>query len=253
MNLRHQPTVLLSLMLLAALAGCDRPAKEYHFGGTVKTVFSYNSRAQLHGVIRHYDQLGKLWKEETWENGKKNGPARILGAQGQTLSQVRFADDRMQGVYRAYYDGGELRAECFYDRGVLHGPFKKYYRSGVLESEATYAHGAKNGPETLYYPGGGPQLSAYYNAGDLDCPVIEFYESGAVRSVQSYRDNRLDGVSKEYFESGRLKSEMLFGRGKNLVTIEYDESGAVVSTTENKKDFNFLKKTKPRMPSYYWH
>ena len=112
--------------------------------------------------------------------------------------------------------------------------------------------GVKDGPETLYYRNGNPKLSAYYTAGVLHCPIIEFHESGAVRSVQNYRNDKTDGVSKEYFESGKLKTEMLFSKGRNVITIEYDEAGAVVSTTENKKDFLFLKKMQRQMPSFHW-
>ena len=248
-----EQTLLFCLLLLTALTACDRPEKEYHFGGKVKTVFSYNSQGQLHGIIKHYDELTKLWKEETWKNGKKQGPTFTYGDKGQINSEVQFVDGQEQGLYKGYYDSGVLRTECTYDKGVLDGPVNKYYKNGVVESEVTYVHSAKNGPETLYYPGGTPKLSAYYTAGVLHCPIIEFYESGAVRSVQSYRNDKIDGVSKEYFESGKIKTEMLFSKGRNVITIEYDEAGAVTSTTENKKDFLFLKKIQRQMPSFHWN
>jgi antitoxin component YwqK of YwqJK toxin-antitoxin module len=96
------------------------------------------------------------------------------------------------------------------------------------------------------------QKSAYYTAGELQCPVIEFYESGAVRLVQSYRNNRTNGIAKEYFENGRLKAEILYRRGDAIASIQYDDSGKIISSTEEKKDFDFLEHIPQLEPLLEW-
>jgi antitoxin component YwqK of YwqJK toxin-antitoxin module len=110
----------------------------------------------------------------------------------------------------------------------------------------------KEGPETLYYKSGMPKRSAYYSEGLLQCTVIEFYESGAVRLVENYRNGKKNGISKEYFESGQLKAQRLYRRGEPAASIEYDESGRVIGSTEEKKDFDFLRSIPRLEPLLEW-
>ena len=254
-HIRPGKTCCGILLLMAALllaAGCGEPEKEYYIGGGVKTEFCYNSRGQLHGAIKHYTSRGRLLKIETWKDGKKEGLTVTYGDQGQILSAAIFTGGRGNGLFTSFYDNGSIETECMYANGVIEGPYKKQYKNGALAAEVVYVQDNKDGPETLYYASGMPQKSAYYTAGELQCPVIEFYESGAVRLVQSYRNNQKNGIAKEYFENGRLKAEILCRRGENIASIEYDESGKLISSTEEKKDFDFLEHIPRLAPLLEW-
>jgi antitoxin component YwqK of YwqJK toxin-antitoxin module len=71
--------------------------------------------------------------------------------------------DNYSGVDRTYYDTEktQLKSEVFIYNGKKEGVYKEYYEDGELLSEVNYINGKKNGIYNSYYDNG--QLSSEIN------------------------------------------------------------------------------------------
>ena len=57
----------------------------------------------------------------------------------QSFSQNRYSENgNRDGLWRGYYESGELKYEGSFDDGTEVGLFKYYYKSGNLEKELFY-------------------------------------------------------------------------------------------------------------------
>ena len=182
-------------------------------------------------------------------------------ARGKWLTAGQFLiteGDPGSGIYREYFDSGELRRTFSFQDGSLNGVCKVFYRSGKEERKghfkngreigrselfypdgklkgwSEYQDGLKNGPTKLYYPN--QQIKAELNFKD-GIPVgeqIMFYENGNVESKSCYDENGIkNGPVTFYYESGKLKEQGIFVNGVLHGTVTtYYESGRVKKRKE---------------------
>jgi len=57
----------------------------------------------------------------------------------------------MTGVWKTYYDTGELKEEVLFKDNNENGPFKKYYKSGKVKYEGVYKDGDHEDGELKLY------------------------------------------------------------------------------------------------------
>ncbi len=58
------------------------------------------------------------------------------------------------GIYRDYYDNGQIRTDANYYNGALDGPYSFYYENGNVYVEVIYDKGDLDGLITFYKPNG---------------------------------------------------------------------------------------------------
>jgi antitoxin component YwqK of YwqJK toxin-antitoxin module len=93
------------------------------------------------------------------------------------------------GLYKEWYDNGQLEIECAYKNGILNGTYQLWYGNGQLEMECTYKDGKKDGLRR------------------------KLYENGQLKVECTYKDGKYDGLYKEWFPNGQLKVECTFKDG----------------------------------------
>ncbi|MBN1864492.1 MAG: toxin-antitoxin system YwqK family antitoxin [Victivallales bacterium] len=162
------------------------------------------------------------------------------------------------GIYREFYDSGELWRTFQFESGVLNGICKVFFRSGRVEREGTFRNGREVGRSKMYYPDGslrgwsdyenglrnGP--TELYHSGELikaklffkdGMPVGEqvmYYENGNLESKITYDKNGVkSGPVQFFYESGKLKQEGTFVNGNLHGTVTtFFESGRVKQRRE---------------------
>ena len=96
----------------------------------------------------------------------------------------------VSGIYRTYYENGEIWHEVSLKNGQKHGVLKEYSMSGELRGETSYADGKRNGMQKMYF------------------------RSGELMMEITYKNDKQDGVTKEYSKEGNLLKESRFKDGK---------------------------------------
>ena len=117
----------------------------------------------------------------------------------------------LSGVYKAFYESGNLKTERPYKDGKIHGVEKSYYESGALMGEIIHNEGVVDGSVKNYYESGSLKSEIPYLT---DGVWKEYYESGKLKSELSHKNGEFHGVEKVYYESGNLKAESPYKDGK---------------------------------------
>lgn len=138
----------------------------YHSNGQPAIIATYyNDKPE--GVRREFDTAGKVVKGYVFEDGwlKYEGITDMNGLR--------------QGLWKEYYQTGELRSKGKYKNSRPVGEWKFYFTDKTLEITGEYnSKGQKHGEWIWFYPSGDTMNVAYYEDGDLDGPYVEYDEDG---------------------------------------------------------------------------
>ena len=152
--------------------------------GTSDTVSArlFDERARLvaEGIYLGEKKVG-LWKyysddrlisEETFEDGVKQGKARLFYTDGRVLEESEWQNGMRHGAYRALFPSGNPFLECIYENGRRNGFCVSYFPSGTMEVDAFYADDLPDG-EWKYYTGQGQiRYTLQYSKGVLLNPEV---------------------------------------------------------------------------------
>lgn len=54
-------------------------------------------------------------------------------------------DGEKNGIYRSWYENGQIYVECMYVDDMINGLYKSWYEDGQIEEECNYSDGEKEG------------------------------------------------------------------------------------------------------------
>jgi len=171
-------------------------------------------------------------------DGMNQGKFKVLNSLGQTISELNYLDNNLEGLQRYFYSTGELSEETYFSKGEKEGTSKEYYKNGNLKNSCIYKAGKLNGLFTTFYPNGGKQcelqfvddqrnekMNCYYQNGNKKSELnynldklnglIQYYnEVGDLISSYNYKDDVLEGKGVSYFDGKVIKSEATYKEGK---------------------------------------
>ena len=78
-------------------------------------------------------------------DGKKHGLWRFWYENGQLKVESNYVDGKGEGFWRRLYKNGRERNEGFYVEGKRHGFWRFWYANGQLRCEGEYVNGEKVG------------------------------------------------------------------------------------------------------------
>jgi len=101
--------------------------------GTVSSVNQVNDYNRVHGIRATYYEDGKtLYSKQTFNHGKKQGPATWYYKNGQLFKETNFEDGKRHGTTRIYYKSGKLSAEFESEHGNVLPGLIEYKEDGSL-------------------------------------------------------------------------------------------------------------------------
>lgn len=116
-------------------------------------------------------------------------------------------EDKTNGVVKANYPDGSLRAEIPYVEGLKHGMATEYYKTGKVFQAIEYAKGLKHGWAKRYWENGNLYQETPYDSGKIHGEQKKYREDGKLASVAVYEhDNPCIGL-KEYLIDGKQKKD----------------------------------------------
>lgn len=192
----------------------------YYANGKPSIVASYYNGRQ-DGIRREFDTAGNVVKGYLFENG-------WLRYEGITdLNGLR------QGLWKEYYQTGELRSKGKYKNSNPIGEWKFYFQDFTLEITGAYGKkGRKQGEWVWFYPGGDTMSVANYDEGELDGRFVEYDENGTALTEGNYVAGLEEGlwmyrngnaVEKGKYEGGKQDGvwKTVLDNGKTLTEITY--------------------------------
>lgn len=185
-------------------------------------VFFRNQRRVGSG---HWDEDGEF---EIEDGDVPDGVYKQYYDSGELEREFTFKDGELNGPCRTFFKSGKVEREGFLKDGREDGISKFFYKSGALKGESVYVDGEKNGETKLYYESGSLKALMNFKNGKPSGEQKMFYDSGELETVIKFEDGEREGPVRHFYESGKLKMKGAFEDGKlEGEVITYYESGRV--------------------------
>lgn len=155
-----------------------------------------------HGLSVVYDMRdGEQWNlEGYYPSGKIESEFSDTFVNGKAL---RFC--------REYYESGQLKSTCFFDRDKMTGPRKIYYENGQLQNEYAYSDDEVHGRVKFYFSDGQIWSEQVYEKGKLMNVLYNYDKSGKRKDPGTLRNG--NGVVYVYDEAGNLEKKVKYVDG----------------------------------------
>ena len=88
-------------------------------------------------------------KKETTPN-IKHGKWKEFNKHAVLIAEGHYVNDKKQGLWREYFDSGELMIEESFSEGISHGRYATFHRNGVRLSEGKFVLGSREGEFKVY-------------------------------------------------------------------------------------------------------
>lgn len=148
--------------------------------------------------IKYEDQNGK--RVATYNGGLFTGVSKSQMSNGLVLSEETFVNGIKQGPYKINYASGKILKECSLvgaDGNLEDGIYREYYESGQLKYQYHYKRGVKVGNWDSYYENGQQWTHRFFKSNQLDGEVLVWDETGLLTKKNLYdngilRDKQFD-------------------------------------------------------------
>ncbi len=182
-------------------------------------------------LAQNIGQKGDSLRNYTDINGNKQGYWEKKFKNGNIAYQATFKDNKLTGIYKRYYENGQLfaliqypinpdslaKVTYFWDDGKLlanghfveqklkHGHWIYYNTQALKIAEMDYDHGQLNGKKIVYYHSGKPSYKVTYKNGIKDGVEVRYYDNGEKETEQQIKNGKFDGKIYVYYPSGKFK------------------------------------------------
>ena len=144
-------------------------------------------------VKQYYEQAPKTLKTTTkYLKGVKHGVYRTYYENGQLAANGIFTDGKLDGVYEEFWNEGTLNGKAIYSMGVIESN-EKFHPNGQLRLKVTFKKGLRSGEVITYYSNGNVAIEEFYIDGKLDGNRKDYYENGSLRLTQRYKLGKPEG------------------------------------------------------------
>lgn len=148
---------------------------------TLGFVINLPDDVQDSDYVEYYDPDQKnIEYEGKIENGVCQGVWRSYYQSGNIMSSVTYTNGQPDGVAFFYYDDATntQRAEVTFEEGQIVSTFKEYYDNGARKANILYKKGLKHGDAEFYYRTGEIKISGKHKDGLKDGKWEFFDENG---------------------------------------------------------------------------
>jgi antitoxin component YwqK of YwqJK toxin-antitoxin module len=204
----------------------------------------------------------------------KHGDYFFYNQQGDTLIYCQYQNNKLDGIYRQYYEHNLLKYRIRYQQGIkidtgyYYNPSGKlqgyevlktlsvnkdttiqqytYYDAGQVRThECQLKNDVMDGTYMAYYPNHQIKVIIHYRDGKKYGAFTAFYEDGKVMQKGFYRNDALDSIITSYHPNGQMKMEAHYSEGALNGTVrQYSKTGNLTMEAQYKNNTqNGLTKT----------
>jgi antitoxin component YwqK of YwqJK toxin-antitoxin module len=165
-------------------------------------------------------QTFELYKSDTINrigaDGKKYG--RWISFFGNNKQKIEkdgvYDNNRKTGIWKCYYENGNLKSEINYVNNKADGYAKIYYENGKISEEGIWKGTKWVGKYLFYHENGNKAYEWSFNEEGKRTGEQKYYhENGKLMIKGDWEDGKENGVITEYDSGGNLKSEKVFASG----------------------------------------
>lgn len=114
----------------------------YHTkNGMVESVITYDMGTP-HGAFIKINDSGYITEKGVYNNGTFEGDYKKY-IRSKIKEEATFADGKLDGIRKQYFDDGKIMTEESYKMGEKDGTFKYYNQEGEVKFEQKYKNGEK--------------------------------------------------------------------------------------------------------------
>ena len=221
--------------------------KEEPLNGKHRIIDGYHSEYVLaefkdgmyHGDYQHF-KYNKLKEFAQYKEGRRHGSTKQYYSDGETVeNDFNYIDGKPDGLFKSYYNTGQLKSEKGYKNGLEHGIDRSYhFETGEITSDANYVNGKAEGKKTTTR--GSYSVNSNSSDGKLDGEYIETYEDGKTKTKGSYKAGKKDGRWDTHKKDGLPDKTITYRNDlRHGESINYFTDGSVneiINYADDKKD-----------------
>ncbi len=186
--------------------------KTYYPTAKVKTSATYRD-GKLQGFLKEYDENGVLINTTKFDQdvklaegiidslAREQGIWKYFYETGELKAQGKYIDGKKVDEWKYYFRNGQLEQTGFYKKDIPNGKWTWYHENAKLHREELYKNGLEDGSSTEYDRLGYLVLSGKYvegkRVGDWFYYVGDHLEEG------KYRDGNKDGLWIGYYDEDK--------------------------------------------------
>lgn len=148
------------------------------------------------------------------------------------------------GDFKSEYPSGFTKYEGKITDGKLNGLWRVFYESGNIQSAVTYKDGLANGLANFYYDNDHQtqKVEILFKDDQITDTYKEYYENGSRKAQLEYGDGKPNGDAEFYYDSGIIKVRGKYKDGEKFGKWKfYTETGEVYNKEKWKRGTNKIK------------
>ena len=115
-----------------------------------------------------------------------------------------FVNGLRDGVWRQYWDNGQLWLKENYKNGKKEGSYIQYHENGKLNTNSNYKNGKPDGTWVYYWDNEKIRTKGNYKNGKLEGEWVEYSFEGQLKYKGHYKNNKKDGYWVYYDYDGTI-------------------------------------------------
>ncbi len=192
-------------------------------------------------VVKHYDN-GKKKYEGQFRNNTPYGMFRYYFNTGQLKATMDYSDDGVYAESITYYKNGKKMAQGRYLNRQKDGKWFYYLneKDNPLVSMESYVNGILEGESITYYPdGGNPAEIVEYKNGNKHGKLLKYFPDSVLMTESYYHEGQPHGKFRHYHPDGKLYIKGEYYYGVQAGNWEYfNENGQRIPEEEFMKQDN---------------
>lgn len=190
--------------------------KTYYQSAKVKTSATYRD-GKLQGFLKEFDENGKLINSSKYDQdvklaegiidslAREQGLWKYFYETGELKAEGKYLDGKKIEEWKYYFRNGQLEQTGFYKKDIVNGKWMWYHENGKIHREELFKNGLQEGQATEYDRLGYMVSNGKYvegkRIGDWFYYVGDHLEEG------KYRDGNRDGVWHGYYDEEKKEKE----------------------------------------------
>ncbi len=158
----------------------------YFKNGNIEQKGAY-IQGRPHGLWNWYYDDGNLLREEYYRMGREDGQSTEYSRNGEILTKGAYIDGEKEGEW--IYIVGDHTEKGKYISGMENGVWKHFYENGNLKYEGNYIQGFPDGKHRFYYENEQLRKEQYYVMGIRESNWKKYDREGNLVMTITYKDN----------------------------------------------------------------
>ena len=140
--------------------------EEYYSNGQKKIEINFKKK-EKNGLLRGWDDLGKIEREEFYNDDLRNGLCVYWFSNGQKKEEAIFKNGKKNGLFSGWYRNGNKRCEINYKNDNKDGLSIYWYKNGNKKVEENWSLGVPIGLWTEWHDTGKIYSEGVFRSGNL--------------------------------------------------------------------------------------